>query len=417
MRYDSETMSSFDPWLSLRPPEEVAPDATASSTASPVIDSPPYIIDMPEISPSASAIAFWPEVPPSAPSDLDVPLGEPAAEGLLGPVDPGAQYLIPEPADERTARRAAWYQHITGQSLEDAGQLAIVLAAIYQQASDPEVQARCITLFNDLALEQEPLSASRDDAYIRGYGWEVAKQIAALPPESAYALRPTYDEINFLLTVQLLGSIPRMAAAALDRLLAVKAGAAVAAKVGAKAAAEGVMKGEAQALLMARASSFGEGAAAEAVSGSGSVESGISNWITRPGVRLRKVGNYWIKEVNPDASAIEQWYGKGSIEAQAKGLDALGDMSPSHLFENGKLITRDVGSWQGGSTSGLWARGSWRLRTPFNDIRPGNIGANGLIFDPALHPVDQAIRGIGFGGSAGLLGYTGYEIWRAKEDR
>ena len=40
-----------------------------------------------------------------------------------------------------------------------------------------------------------------------------------------------------------------------------------------------------------------------------------------------------------------------------------------------------------------------------NDIRGRNIGANGQIFDPALHPIHQ---GIYWGGAAGVGVYVTY---------
>lgn len=128
-------------------------------------------------------------------------------------------------------------------------------------------------------------------------------------------------------------------------------------------------------------------------------------WSNLPGgVRIKQTGNYWIKEVNPDASALAQWWGRGSLNAQARGLNRLGDMAPSHLFKNGKLITRDAGPYTPGNFWSTWAEGSRRLGTPFNDIRPRNIGSGGLIFDPAKHPIQQGLEagavglGIGVGG-------------------
>ena len=125
------------------------------------------------------------------------------------------------------------------------------------------------------------------------------------------------------------------------------------------------------------------------------------------GMRIQQVGSCWVKEVNPNASAIAQWWGRGSLDAQASALGRLGDMAPDFTYINGQLVTQDVGQFSGSLTEfgKIWAEGSWRLGTPMNDIRFGNIGANGLIFDPALHPIQQ---GIYWGGTAtvGALGGT-----------
>ena len=125
------------------------------------------------------------------------------------------------------------------------------------------------------------------------------------------------------------------------------------------------------------------------------------------GTRIRRVGNYWVKEVDPEASRLAQWYGRGTIRAQAKGVERLGDMAPDFFFREGKIITRHAGEFQGGVGEFLrvWAKGSWRLRTPFNDIRFRNVGEGGVIFDPALHPLEQAA----LAGSP-VLGYGGYKL-------
>ncbi|MEQ9406896.1 MAG: Calx-beta domain-containing protein [Fuerstiella sp.] len=123
-------------------------------------------------------------------------------------------------------------------------------------------------------------------------------------------------------------------------------------------------------------------------------------WIRRPeGTRLKQVGNYWIKEVDPDASAIQRWWGRGSLNAQARALENLGDMAPSHLFKNGRLVMRDAGTFSGttGDFWRIWAKGSYRMGTPFNDIRPRNIGSAGQIFDPALHPIQEGVYWTGAG--------------------
>ena len=137
----------------------------------------------------------------------------------------------------------------------------------------------------------------------------------------------------------------------------------------------------------------------------------VRGWMIRPeGTRLKQVGNYWIKEVDPDASYLRRVWGQGSLNAQARALDNLSDLAPSHLFRNGKLVIRDVGRFNGSSQDywRIWAKGSYRLRTPFNDIRPRNIGLNGQIFDPAQHPVHQAGQWVIIGGTAVYVTTQGY---------
>jgi len=125
-------------------------------------------------------------------------------------------------------------------------------------------------------------------------------------------------------------------------------------------------------------------------------ESGAT-WQNLPGgMRIQKVGSEWVKEVNPEAGRFARWWGRGSLDAQAKALDKLGDMAPGHTYENGRLVTADAGSYTPGNFWRTWFKGSLRLRTPFNDIRPRNIGANGLIFDPAKHPIQQSLEAITF---------------------
>ena len=120
---------------------------------------------------------------------------------------------------------------------------------------------------------------------------------------------------------------------------------------------------------------------------------------TSRGSTNQAVGNYWIKEVDPNAGKLAQWWGRGSLDAQASGLSRLGDMAPSHLYRSGCLVIRDVGEFAGTRADfwRIWREGSCRLRTPFNDIRPRNIGANGQIFDPVLHPIHEGVYWTGSG--------------------
>ena len=129
-----------------------------------------------------------------------------------------------------------------------------------------------------------------------------------------------------------------------------------------------------------------------------------------PGVTVRKIGNYFIKEVDPKASSLARWYGERSLRFQDEALTKLGDMAPPHLLKNGKLITRDAGKYEPGSFWKTWAKGSWRLGTPVNDIRPRNIGANGLIFDPAIDPL---FRPIYWTAGAGVVGGASYGVYQA----
>jgi hypothetical protein len=97
------------------------------------------------------------------------------------------------------------------------------------------------------------------------------------------------------------------------------------------------------------------------------------------------------------------------LKYQSEGLTKLGDMAPAHIYKNGKLITRDAGKYTPGNFWKTWLEGSRRLGTPMNDIRPRNIGANGMIFDPALDPIARGIYWIGAGAVAGSAGYGIYE--------
>ena len=134
-----------------------------------------------------------------------------------------------------------------------------------------------------------------------------------------------------------------------------------------------------------------------------------------PGVTVRKVGNYWIKEVDQNAGALARWHGERSLRIQSEALTKLGDMAPSHLLKNGKLITRDAGTYTPGNFWSTWAKGSWRLGTPVNDIRPRNIGANGLIFDPAIDPLVRPLYWTAGGGVVVAGGWGIYELFHGEE--
>ncbi|MFC4158794.1 hypothetical protein [Chitinimonas lacunae] len=140
-----------------------------------------------------------------------------------------------------------------------------------------------------------------------------------------------------------------------------------------------------------------------------------AEWRSLPGgVRIKNIGNYWIKEVDPNVGAIAQWWGRGSLKAQAEGLGKLGDLGVSHLYRNGKLMTRDAGAYMPGNFWSTWAEGSYRLGTPFNDIRPRNIGANGIIFDPAKHPLQRNLEAFTAAAVFGTGAYLGFDYYRGK---
>ena len=57
-----------------------------------------------------------------------------------------------------------------------------------------------------------------------------------------------------------------------------------------------------------------------------------------------------------------------------------------------------------------YIEGTQRLGTPLNDIRPRNMGANGVIFDPALDPVTKWLWRIGIPVGIGGGVYAGHEV-------
>jgi hypothetical protein len=92
-------------------------------------------------------------------------------------------------------------------------------------------------------------------------------------------------------------------------------------------------------------------------------------------------------------------------------------MAPDFRYVAGQLITQDVGQLGQGSVWATWLRGSWRLGTPFNDIARRNIGSGGVIFDPALPPLQELlyaglIGGVG-GPAVAWLSYESHRFFRA----
>jgi hypothetical protein len=121
-----------------------------------------------------------------------------------------------------------------------------------------------------------------------------------------------------------------------------------------------------------------------------------------PGAELLEMNGWFAKRINPNANVFKRAWGLLSIEAQEQGLARLGaDLSTDFFVKDGMLFTRNVGEIltkrSGNGYLKNLARGSWKLRTGLNDIRPGNMGLNGKIFDPALDPVQKAFiwKGVG----------------------
>lgn len=110
------------------------------------------------------------------------------------------------------------------------------------------------------------------------------------------------------------------------------------------------------------------------------------NW---NGTQVRQTGNYFIKEVNPSGNALQQWYGKVTLNSQAEALAKLGDMAPSFAYNGGKLVIRDAGPQTGNALATYW-KASQRLGTYFNDVRPPNMGSFGSVFDP-IDPLNRVL--------------------------
>jgi hypothetical protein len=107
----------------------------------------------------------------------------------------------------------------------------------------------------------------------------------------------------------------------------------------------------------------------------------------------------WVKKVDPEASKFWQRWGQKSLDVQADGLKKLDDLAPRFIYQDGRLVIEHVeplgrGFLDPAFFSKTFLRsyfhGSRRLGTPFNDIRPWNMGKNGKIFDPVYHPLHEA---------------------------
>jgi len=131
------------------------------------------------------------------------------------------------------------------------------------------------------------------------------------------------------------------------------------------------------------------------------------------GTRIRKVGDKWWKEVDPSRGSLWQWYARKSLDRQIRGLEKLGNMAVEfNVIGAGRgirLVTKDAGRFTGSwlDVRKSWVRGSWRMKNPFNDIRRGNMGAGGRIFDPALPAGGVFVKGglvfVSLGGGAWFI--------------
>jgi hypothetical protein len=139
----------------------------------------------------------------------------------------------------------------------------------------------------------------------------------------------------------------------------------------------------------------------------------------RPGgVTVARAGDYWVKGVDPSKGQLTQAYARATLSNTAKALDRLGDTAAPHYYDGDNLWTQDVGTYQGSALSPDflrdYLRGSWRLGTPFNDIKPRNMGTNGQVFDPALQPGFNTVISGGILGVGGMAADAAYNNYRSR---
>lgn len=135
-----------------------------------------------------------------------------------------------------------------------------------------------------------------------------------------------------------------------------------------------------------------------------------------PGAELLEMNGWFAKRINPNANVFKRAWGLLSIEAQEQGLARLGaDMSTDFFVKDGMLFTRNVGTVLAKRTNSTYlkslARGSWRMKTVLNDIKPGNMGVNGKVFDPAYDYVQKAIQIT----TGNFIGRSADEQWFKKQ--
>jgi RHS repeat-associated protein len=142
---------------------------------------------------------------------------------------------------------------------------------------------------------------------------------------------------------------------------------------------------------------------------------GVGGWQSRPpGIQVRRIGNHWVKRVNPDSHPLMQRWGAISIRAQANALTKLqAGGSPAARFvilRNGAIAVENVGPAM--TSRALWSRGYWsalwrdtRILGIPNDLKPHNYGLGFRPFDPAIDPVVLTVAGTGGVGLAGGVLY------------
>jgi len=120
----------------------------------------------------------------------------------------------------------------------------------------------------------------------------------------------------------------------------------------------------------------------------------------------------WVKRVDPNASPLMRAWGQHALETQAHALGDLGDLAVAHSYRNGMLMTAHAGGRPSfGTFTRSWYEGSKRIGI-LNDIRRRNMGANGLIFDPAWDIVEKSLA-VGGGVSAPVIG-IGVAQWASE---
>ncbi|RKG77962.1 RHS repeat-associated core domain-containing protein [Corallococcus terminator] len=133
------------------------------------------------------------------------------------------------------------------------------------------------------------------------------------------------------------------------------------------------------------------------------------------GLQIRRIGKLWVKRVDPNATGLMRAWGEHSLSCQVRALTRLQEMATPFSYRNGLLILQDVGPTATRRTFlKAYLKGSRRIGY-VNDIKPRNMGENGLIFDPAMDYVDKSLIYGAMGGAASTVGYLGYRYYEAMQ--